>query len=231
MHSETWQLKSHQHLQFLTHVLLLHSNPLHSSSLLHLLQALLSLLVLLRFTVAVLKSTNPSSEHGKVFSSDKNQTCVKLCEWLSLVNDWRFDWAETLYSRLRKVQVKINWHPNKSSKPEQTNGRLFCLTSVQNREDLKILNPSWIKLQIRITQIRHTSVVYRDVENNKCLIMFIQGFTGHINPNGTVLWETGNSDAKDKKIQLAYAILLVAINIHKRIFLLLFNIRLPALLL
>lgn len=174
MHSDTWQLKSHQHLQFLTHVLLFHFNPLHSSSPLRLLQAVLSLLVLLRFTFAVLKNTNPSSEHGKVFSSDKNQTCVKLCdEWLSLVKDWRFDWAETLYSRLRKVQVKLNQHLNKSNKPEQTNGRLFCLTSVQNREDLKILNPSWIKLQIRITQIRHTPVVYRDVENNKCLIMFI----------------------------------------------------------
>lgn len=69
---------------------------------------------------------------------------------LSLVNDWTFDRAETL----RSVQVKLNQHLNQSSRPEQADGGLFCLTSVQNQEDLKILNPSWIELQVRMTQIR-----------------------------------------------------------------------------
>lgn len=71
---ETWQLKSHQHLQFVSHLLLFQSAPLHSSSPLHLLQAAFSLLMVFLFTVAALKNTNPSSEDRKVFSLNKNQT-------------------------------------------------------------------------------------------------------------------------------------------------------------
>lgn len=72
---ETWELKSHQHLQFFTHVFLFDSTALHSSSPLHLLQAAFSLLTVFRFTVAALENRNAPSEHGKVFAWSENQTC------------------------------------------------------------------------------------------------------------------------------------------------------------